>query len=98
MNVSPAAQSVPPLVVVQTLLALLLELNTSVCEKTCEMEERVKFKMIADEQLIAREESLNLTEYFKTRIADSSVTISPQSKESTDLITLSCLSNVQILC
>ena len=35
------------------------------------MEERVKFKMIADEQLIAREESLNLTECFETRIADS---------------------------
>ena len=59
MNFSPAAQSVPPL---QTSLALLLELNTSVCEKTCEMEEIVKFKMIADKQLIAREESLNLTE------------------------------------
>ena len=72
--------------VVQALLALLLELSTSVCEKTCEMEERVKFQMIADEQLIAREESLNLTECFETKIADSSVTISPQSKKSTDLI------------
>ena len=61
--------------VVQTLLALLLELNTSVCEKTCQMVERVKFNMIAEEQLIAREESLNLTECFETRIADSSVTI-----------------------
>ena len=57
--------------VLQTSLALLLELNTSVCEKTCQMVERVKFKMIAEEQLIAREESLNLTECFETRIADS---------------------------